>query len=93
MIGRIQLLPGGLRDGFFALITPCFDNFELRKWEALVELFDPSDEIRGESNPLLLSHGKKSLMLAAILKSHTLSYYLSCGPLVFKKSLGEQGTG
>ena len=93
MIGRIQLLSGGLRDDFFALITSYFDNFELRKREALVELFDPSDEIRRESNPLLLSHGKKSLMLAAILKSHTLSYYLSCGPLVFKKSLGEQGTG
>jgi len=93
MIGRIQLLPGGLRDGFFALIAPCFDNFKLRKWEALVELFDPSDEIRGESNPLILSHGKKSLMPAAILKSHTSPYYLSCGPLVFKQSLGEQGTG
>jgi len=93
MIRRIQLLPGCLSVGFFALITPYFDNFELRKWEALVELFDPSDEFRGESNPLILSHGKKSLMLAAILKSHTSSYYLSCGPLVFKKNLGKQGTG
>jgi hypothetical protein len=59
----------------------------------LIELFDPSNELRGKSNPLILCNGKKPLMLAAILKSHTLSYYLSLGPLVFKKSLGDQGTG
>src|SRR6266446_2020639 len=32
-------------------------------------------------------------MLTAILESHTLSYSLSFGPLLFNKSLGEQGTG
>jgi hypothetical protein len=93
MIGRIQLLYCCLRDAFFALITPCFGDFEIREWDALVELFDPGDELRGESNPLSLCNGKKLLMLAAILESHTSSYSLSFGPLLFKKSLGEQGTG
>jgi hypothetical protein len=89
MIRRIQLLPRGLLDAFSALITRCLDNFELREWEALVELFDAGDEIRGESNPPILCSDKKPLMLAAILKSHTSSYDLSFGPLVFKKSLGK----
>ena len=59
----------------------------------MVELFDPSDEIRGESDPPILCSDKKPLMLAAILKSHTSPYDLSFGPLVFKKSLGKRRTG
>lgn len=88
MIRRIRWLPGGLGGDVFALITPCFDNFELWQGEALIERFDPRDELRGESNPLILSHGKKPLMLVAILESHTSFYHLSMWPIGVQEESG-----
>jgi len=67
---RIQLFPRRLLDDFFALIAHCFDNFEIREWDVVIDLFDPGDKLRGKGNPLILFNGEKPLMLTAILKSH-----------------------
>ena len=59
-----------LLSGCCTLITTCFDHFELRKGEALVQLFDPGDELSGEIHPGMLLLDEEAIMLAAILQSH-----------------------
>lgn len=62
----------------FTLITPGFNHFKTRQWEALIESVDTGDQRSGYLGPPLVGHGQQPLMRAAIVERHSLPRRGAC---------------